>query len=80
LSFVISSPEPSIRSASVVGEYVREMWEIIWLVWYGEITSPPHLFPQHFYLLKVGDVDVPLFSQSFHRIGFLVLINCMHIV
>jgi hypothetical protein len=40
-------------------------WEFVWLVVYGEITSPPHLFPQRFYLFGAYDFEVPSFPPRF---------------
>ena len=40
-------------------------WEISWIVWYGVITSPPHLFPQRFHLSEVSDFEVPSFPHFY---------------
>ena len=49
LSFVISSPVPSVRVASVVSEYVREIGRCFF-VWWDYLSSPS--FPQYLSVLK----------------------------
>jgi hypothetical protein len=48
----------------------RGEWEIDRVDSYGVFTSPPHLFFQHFHLLKVRDFEVPPFSEPFCRLEF----------
>ena len=50
LSFVISSPVPSVRVASVVSEYVREIGRYCLFVWWDYLSSPS--FPQYLSVLK----------------------------
>ena len=65
LSFVISSPVPSVRVASVVSEYVREIGRCLF-VWWDYLSSPP--FPQCFYQFETLDSNFPFSIFCMHTI------------
>ena len=66
LSFVISSPVPSVRVASVVSEYVREIGRYCLFVWWDYLSSPP--FSQYLFVLKFLIFELRDLNISMHTI------------
>ena len=66
LSFVISSPVPSVRVASVVSEYVREIGRYCLFVWWDYLSSPS--FPQYLSVLKFLIFELRDLNPCMHTI------------